>query len=187
MDLGERLRAEIPALEPDPVLLAQLVQLSTAAAQRAAPRRAHGARAVLIAAGAAGIVSGTAWLAGALPGTASPWHPPHHSHPVPSKHTGRPPLRHLSTPTAPGAAGSADLPEGRSPADTGSGSASHPARPSHPSHPAHPSRSTQPSSSAHPSQSSASAHPTPSAHATRPTHPGHHPKHQGHLPHPSPR
>lgn len=174
MDLGKRLRADVPALEPDPVLLAQLVQLSTTAAQPAASRRAHGARAMLVAAGAAGIVSGTAWLAGALPGTASPWHPAHHDRPTPTQHMSRPVPRHASTPTAPGAAGSADVPEDRYASESPTRSASHEARPSHPSHPTRPSRS---------------AHPTHSIHPSHPVHPTHHPHHQdqGHIPHPAPR
>lgn len=178
MDLGERLRADVPALEPDPVLLAQLVQLSTAAAQAPAPRRGHGFRAALMAAGAAGIVSGTAWLAGALPGTASPWHPSHHDHPLPSQHSSQPVPRHVSTPTTPGAAGSSDVPEDR-PSTAGPSAA--PSHPTHPSHPAQPARPTHPTHPSHP------VHPSPSAHHTHPTHPAHHSKHQGGAQHPRPR
>lgn len=177
MDLAKHLRADLPALEPDPVLLAQLVQLSTVGAPVPAARTAHGARVAFVSAGAAAIVGGTAWLAGALPGTVSPLPPFRHHHPLPSQHSSQPALRNTSTPTAPGTAGSSGVPEGWPSTGAPSGSASPSAHPTHPSHPVHP---TQPVHPSHPAHPTTSAHP----HTNHPKHPAHPTKHRAH---PSPR
>ena len=167
MDLGERLRADVPVLEPDPVLLAQLVQLSVAAGPGVPVRRSPGVLAVVAAAGAAVILSGTAWLAGALPGTVSPLHPSHHGHSLPSQHSSSPVPRHASSPIAPGATGSAGVPEDPASATAGSTHPVHPSHPVHPTHPAHPTHPVHPTRPAHPS---ASGHPSPRAHPTHPAH-----------------
>jgi hypothetical protein len=64
------LRINAPRLEPDPVLLEQLSQLSSASA----PRVATGPTArSLISAATVVIVAGLSWLTGTLPGVASPF------------------------------------------------------------------------------------------------------------------
>ena len=74
-DWIETLRAEVRPADPDPVLLAQLTQLSsgsTAPATR--PGRSAGARLAIVLGGAIA-VGATSWAAGALPGTESPFRP----------------------------------------------------------------------------------------------------------------
>jgi len=61
---------DIPELEPDPVLLAQLSQLSAASA----PPRGSGPVRSLVAAVTVAVVGGFSWLTGTLPGVASPFH-----------------------------------------------------------------------------------------------------------------
>jgi hypothetical protein len=72
------LRINAPRLEPDPVLLEQLSQLSRAAAPPRAP--GHAARSLLSAATVL-VVAGLSWLTGTLPGVASPFSPGHHPSP----------------------------------------------------------------------------------------------------------
>jgi hypothetical protein len=70
------LRINAPRLEPDPVLLEQLSQLSSASA----PRGATGPTArSLMSAATVVIVAGLSWVTGTLPGVASPFdrHPAH--------------------------------------------------------------------------------------------------------------
>ncbi|MDX6372191.1 MAG: hypothetical protein QOD98_1179, partial [Nocardioidaceae bacterium] len=76
------LRINAPRLEPDPVLLEQLSQLSRASARSAGPGRA--ARSLLSAATVL-VVAGVSWLTGTMPGIASPFdrqpaHQPTHQH-----------------------------------------------------------------------------------------------------------
>lgn len=74
-DWIETLRADLRPADPDPVLLAQLTQLSsrsTAPAPR--PGRSAGARFAIVLGGAIAI-GATSWAAGALPGTDSPFSP----------------------------------------------------------------------------------------------------------------
>lgn len=74
-DWIETLRADLRPVDPDPVLLAQLTQLSarsTAPAPR--PGRSVGARLAMVLGGTIA-VGATSWAAGALPGTESPFGP----------------------------------------------------------------------------------------------------------------
>lgn len=72
------LRADIPALEPDAVLLGQLVELSAASTAATAARRAlRPVRALATGVAALGLVGATTWIAGALPGVSSPITPGH--------------------------------------------------------------------------------------------------------------
>ncbi|GAA1971916.1 hypothetical protein GCM10009798_36220 [Nocardioides panacihumi] len=72
------LRADIPALEPDAVLLGQLVELSTASTAAATVRRTlRPVRALATGVAALGLVGATTWIAGALPGVPSPIAPGH--------------------------------------------------------------------------------------------------------------
>ncbi|TWG95157.1 hypothetical protein L615_000500001010 [Nocardioides sp. J9] len=74
-DWIETLRAEVRPADPDPVLLAQLAQLSASSTAPAArPGRSAGARAAIVLGGAIA-VGATSWAAGALPGTESPFRP----------------------------------------------------------------------------------------------------------------
>ena len=75
------LRVDVPTLEPDPVLLAQLVQVSSAHAPAATTSRATSVKVLLAAAGVAAVTA-TTWVAGAVPGAPSPIRPAHHPHPV---------------------------------------------------------------------------------------------------------
>lgn len=87
----EGLRVDVPTLEPDPVLLAQLVQLSSAKAPAATSSRASSVKVLLAAVGVAAVTA-TTWAAGAVPGVPSPIRPAHHPHtavtPSPSPTTG---------------------------------------------------------------------------------------------------
>jgi hypothetical protein len=65
------LKIDIPTLEPDPVLLAQLAQLS---ATSAVPRGGGNPIRALMAAATVVVVGGLSWLTGTLPGVASPFH-----------------------------------------------------------------------------------------------------------------
>lgn len=74
-DWIETLRAEVRPADPDPVLLAQLAQLSASStAPSARPGRSAGARLAIVLGGAIA-VGATSWAAGALPGTDSPFRP----------------------------------------------------------------------------------------------------------------
>lgn len=74
-DWIETLRAEVRPADPDPVLLAQLAQLSAnSTAPAARPGRSAGARLAIVLGGAIA-VGATSWAAGALPGTDSPFRP----------------------------------------------------------------------------------------------------------------
>lgn len=74
-DWIETLRAEVRPADPDPVLLAQLAQLSASSTAPAArPGRSAGARLAIVLGGAIA-VGATSWAAGALPGTDSPFRP----------------------------------------------------------------------------------------------------------------
>lgn len=74
-DWIETLRAEVRPADPDPVLLAQLAQLSANSTVPAArPGRSAGARLAIVLGGAIA-VGATSWAAGALPGTESPFRP----------------------------------------------------------------------------------------------------------------
>ena len=70
------LRIDVPALEPDPVLLEQLSQLSRASVAPARPEPGALGRGR----GDVVVVAGFSWLTGTLPGVASPFHrePAHH-------------------------------------------------------------------------------------------------------------
>jgi hypothetical protein len=86
MDDLPELRAAVPALEPDAVLLGQLVELSaaSAAADTAARTRLRPARALITGAAALGLVAATSWIAGALPGVPSPIVPEQAPPPAPT-------------------------------------------------------------------------------------------------------
>lgn len=74
-DWIETMRAEVRPVDPDPVLLAQLTQLSSGSTTPAArPGRSAGARLAIVLGGAIA-VGATSWAAGALPGTDSPFGP----------------------------------------------------------------------------------------------------------------
>lgn len=74
-DWIETLRAEVRPADPDPVLLAQLAQLSAnSTVPSARPGRSAGARLAIVLGGAIA-VGATSWAAGALPGTDSPFRP----------------------------------------------------------------------------------------------------------------
>jgi len=87
----EGLRVDVPTLEPDPVLLAQMVQLSSAKAPAVTTSRASSVKVLLAAVGVAAVTA-TTWAAGAVPGVPSPIRPAHHPHtavsPSPSPTTG---------------------------------------------------------------------------------------------------
>lgn len=69
------LRADLLPADPDPVLLAQLTQLSASSTVPAPrPGRSAGARVAIVLGGAIA-VGATSWAAGALPGTESPFRP----------------------------------------------------------------------------------------------------------------
>ena len=77
-DWIEELRAGLRPADPDPVLLAQLVELSHGSvAPTARTGQSVGAR-LAIALGGAIAVGATSWAAGALPGTDSPFLPEEH-------------------------------------------------------------------------------------------------------------
>jgi hypothetical protein len=63
------LRIDVPQLEPDPVLLAQLSQLSAASA----PHRREGPARAAVATISVLVLACFAWLTGAVPGVASPF------------------------------------------------------------------------------------------------------------------
>lgn len=74
-DWIETLRADVRAVDPDPVLLAQLVELSSrSVAPAPRPGRSAGARLAMVLGGVIA-VGATSWAAGALPGTTSPFRP----------------------------------------------------------------------------------------------------------------
>ena len=77
-DWIETLRADVRPADPDPVLLAQLVELSRGSVAPATrPGRSAGARLAIVLGGAIA-VGATSWAAGALPGTDSPFRPEEH-------------------------------------------------------------------------------------------------------------
>ncbi|MCA1983617.1 hypothetical protein [Nocardioides nematodiphilus] len=76
-----RLRVEVPTLEPDAVLLDQLVSLSSASAPAATSSRASSMKVLLAAAGVAAVAT-TTWAAGAVPGSLLPARPAPHPHTV---------------------------------------------------------------------------------------------------------
>jgi hypothetical protein len=67
------LKIDVPQLEPDSRLLAQLSELSAASTPRGGG--AGGAARVLMAAASVVLVAGVSWLTGTLPGTTSPFRP----------------------------------------------------------------------------------------------------------------
>lgn len=74
-DWIDTLGAELRPVDPDPVLLAQLAQLSASSTAPAVrPGRSAGARFAIVLGGAIA-VGATSWAAGALPGTESPFRP----------------------------------------------------------------------------------------------------------------
>jgi len=73
------LKIDIPQLEPDPVLLAQLSQLSAASV----PPRREGPVRFLVAAVTVLVLTSFSWLTGALPGVASPFDGSRDHHPAP--------------------------------------------------------------------------------------------------------
>lgn len=74
-DWIDTLRADLRPADPDPVLLAQLAQLSSRSAVSAPrPGRSAGARWAMVLGGVIA-VGATSWAAGALPGTDSPFRP----------------------------------------------------------------------------------------------------------------
>jgi hypothetical protein len=74
-DWIDTLRADLRPVDPDPVLLAQLAQLSSRSAVPAPrPGRSAGARWAMVLGGVIA-VGATSWAAGALPGTDSPFSP----------------------------------------------------------------------------------------------------------------
>jgi len=76
------LRIEVPQLEPDPVLLAQLSQLSAASA----PHRREGPARAAVATISVLVLACFAWLTGAVPGVASPFNGVRDPRPAP-QHT----------------------------------------------------------------------------------------------------
>ncbi|GEB12630.1 hypothetical protein NSI01_09450 [Pimelobacter simplex] len=77
-DWIETLRADVRPADPEPALLAQLVELSRGSAVPATrPSRSAGARWAMVLGGAIA-VGATSWAAGALPGTDSPFRPEEH-------------------------------------------------------------------------------------------------------------
>ena len=84
MDDLPELRATVPALEPDPVLLGQLVELSAASTAAAGRTSLRPVRALSVGAAALGLVAATSWIAGALPGVPSPIAPERAPGPAPS-------------------------------------------------------------------------------------------------------
>jgi hypothetical protein len=85
MDDLPELRAHVPALEPDDVLLGQLVELSAASTAAASARRKlRPVRALTTGAAALGLVAATTWIAGALPGVPSPIAPHPARNPAPT-------------------------------------------------------------------------------------------------------
>ena len=75
------LRIDIPELDPDPVLLAQLSQLSAASV----PPRREGPVRFLVAAVTVLVLTSFSWLTGALPGVASPFDGIRDHHPAPQQ------------------------------------------------------------------------------------------------------
>jgi len=127
-DWIETLRADVRPVDPDPVLLAQLVELSSRSVAPA-PRlgRSAGARLAMVLGGVIA-VGATSWAAGALPGTDSPFRPEESvtqqpTDPTPSRSPGAPPGEGR-TPSGTGTPAS----PGETPADPSSGSDS-PAEP----------------------------------------------------------
>jgi hypothetical protein len=76
------LRIDVPQLEPDPVLLAQLSQLSAASA----PHRREGPARAVVATISVLVLACFAWLTGAVPGVASPFNGVRDPRPAP-QHT----------------------------------------------------------------------------------------------------
>jgi hypothetical protein len=81
------LKIDIPQLEPDPVLLAQLSQLSAASV----PPRREGPVRFLVAAVTVLVLASFSWLTGALPGVASPFDGARDQHPAPQQAPATPP------------------------------------------------------------------------------------------------
>jgi hypothetical protein len=75
----QELRIDAPELEPDPVLLAQLSQLSAASV----PHRREGPARVLVATVTVVVLAFFSWLTGAVPGVASPFDGVRDSRPAP--------------------------------------------------------------------------------------------------------
>jgi hypothetical protein len=75
------LKIDIPELEPDPVLLAQLSQLSAVSV----PPRREGPVRILVAAVTVVVLAFFSWLTGAVPGVASPFDGIRHHHSAPSQ------------------------------------------------------------------------------------------------------
>ena len=73
------LKIDVPELDPDPVLLAQLSQLSAASV----PSRREGPVRLLVAAVTVVVLTCFSWLTGALPGVASPFDGPRDHRPAP--------------------------------------------------------------------------------------------------------
>jgi len=73
------LKLDVPVLDPDPVFLAQLSQLSAASV----PSRREGPVRFLVAAVTVVVLTFFSWLTGALPGVASPFDGPRDHRPAP--------------------------------------------------------------------------------------------------------
>lgn len=109
-DWIEMLRADVRPADPDPVLLAQLVELSSrSVAPASRPGRSAGARLAMVLGGVIA-VGATSWAAGALPGTDSPFRPEESvsqqpTDPTPSHSPDAPPGHEPTPSVSPGPAG----------------------------------------------------------------------------------
>ena len=144
------LRAEVRPADPDPALLAQLVELSRGSAAPAArPSRSAGARLAIVLGGAIA-VGATSWAAGALPGTESPFRP--------EEHVTRQPADPL-----PGRVATPGPEAPATPVDDPSGPGDHPASPAAPPGPGEPALAPgAPSGGGHPPGAPPSAPSSPS-------------------------
>lgn len=115
-DWIEALRADVRPADPEPALLAQLVELSRGSAAPATrPSRSAGARWAIVLGGAIA-VGATSWAAGALPGTDSPFRPEEHvTHQPADPSPGGVGTPHSDDPESPA--------EGESPSPTSAGDA----------------------------------------------------------------
>jgi len=95
------LRIDVPELEPDPILLAQLSQLSAASV----PHRREGPARALVACVTVVILACFAWLTGAVPGVASPFDGVREPRPAPNA-----PRTTPAPDSAPDSASDADAP-----------------------------------------------------------------------------
>src|SRR3954470_20460284 len=102
------LRIDVPELEPDPVLLARLGQLSASSV----PHRPEGPVRALVAAVTVLVLAVFSWLTGALPGVASPFDGVRDHRPAPlhASRTPPPPLRPRGPPPPWGSASDGESP-----------------------------------------------------------------------------